>query len=117
MESLNEVNSMQNKDIVISDDQIHAGCLTLYPQKHEVWRDGDLVLLTRMEYALLLYLIYHANNVIGREELMLKVWGYAACCSTRTVDVHVLRIRKKLQISEAIQTVHRVGYLFNTMRL
>lgn len=114
MDSLNEVDPMRQDDILVSDDLIRAGCLTLHPARKEVWRDGTMIILTRMEYALLLYLVCHANSVIGREELMLRVWGYASLGYSRTVDVHILHLRKKLSLQQGIQTIYRVGYLFDT---
>lgn len=113
MDSLNEVDPMHQDDILVSDDLIRAGCLTLHPARQEVWRDGTMIILTRMEYALLLYLVCHANCVIGREELMQRVWGYPSLGYTRTVDVHVLHLRKKLNLQQGIQTIYRVGYLFD----
>ncbi|MBE5783023.1 MAG: winged helix-turn-helix transcriptional regulator [Clostridiales bacterium] len=66
--------------------------------------------LTQQEYTLLVALAKHPNEPISRENLLQAAWGYAAAGGTRTVDVHIQRLRKKLGIP-CIETVFRKGYL------
>ena len=80
--------------------------------RQEVYRDGEAVYLTKKEYALLTVLIDHPNVALTRERLLFLVWGYTVAGDTRTVDVHVKQLRKKLGWQERICTVFRVGYRF-----
>ena len=72
--------------------------------------DGRPCSLTPQEFTLLMVLLDNANHPVQREGLLLGAWGYASLGDTRTVDVHIQRPRKKLQLS-CIETVFRVGYL------
>jgi len=76
---------------------------------------GDAVRLSAKEMELLRFLVNHRGQVLSREVLLDKVWNYDAEVSTRTVDTHVLNLRRKLRDSPPnryIQTVHGVGYKF-----
>lgn len=71
--------------------------------------DGQRVELTAQEFALLLALMESPDIPISREQLLRKAWGYQSMGETRTVDVHVQRLRKKLG-GERIETVYKCGY-------
>lgn len=71
--------------------------------------DGRRVELTAQEYALLLALMEKPDTPISREQLLRTAWGYQSMGETRTVDVHVQRLRKKLG-SDYIETVYKCGY-------
>ena len=71
--------------------------------------DGERIELTAQEYALLLELLENADMPVSREELLYKAWGYQSMGETRTVDVHVQRLRRKLG-EERIETVYKCGY-------
>jgi DNA-binding response OmpR family regulator len=73
--------------------------------------------LTLKEFSLLKFLIQHQGQVFSRDKLLDVVWGYQRFSKTRTVDVHVRRIRKKLGLGseEYIQTIISVGYLFKPL--
>ena len=71
--------------------------------------DGERVELTAQELALLLALMENPDMPISREQLLRKAWGYQSIGETRTVDVHVQRLRKKLGV-ERIETVYKCGY-------
>ena len=81
-----------------------------------VTRDGVPVDLSALELRLLRYFVEHPGIVIGRQELLDKVWGYAAKAVTRTVDVHVAQLRQKIERTpsrpELLVTVHGLGYKF-----
>ncbi|MNP40943.1 Sensory transduction protein regX3 [compost metagenome] len=85
--------------------------------EREVWKDGERAGLTNKEYDLLLFLVTHHRKVHTRSELLDKVWGFDFAGDTRTVDIHVQRIRKKLdsgvQGISMIETVFGVGYKLN----
>lgn len=75
--------------------------------------DGKPVRLTRREYELLRYLIANRNRVISRDRLLERVWGYERVVDTRSVDVHVGRLRGKLGgASRQIETIVGLGYRF-----
>jgi DNA-binding response OmpR family regulator len=76
--------------------------------------DSERVILTRKEYELLALLVQHAGEIIPRHALLLQVWGYSAEIRTRTLDVHVRRLRKKLggYAEQYIETIFGVGYRF-----
>jgi DNA-binding response OmpR family regulator len=82
----------------------------------EIHRNGRPVILTRKEFKTLAYLIKNPRRVISRDELLNEVWGYENYPCTRTVDNHILRLRKKLEPEPAhpmhFQTVHSAGYKF-----
>jgi two-component system alkaline phosphatase synthesis response regulator PhoP len=85
-------------------------------RKAEVWRGGEPVALSALEYKLLAYLIERRGVVLSRDELLDRVWGYDATPTTRTVDVHVATLRQKIETNPAkphwILTVHGLGYRF-----
>jgi DNA-binding response OmpR family regulator len=74
--------------------------------------------LTRKEYDLLALLIQNAGEVVTRETLLLRVWGYSNQIRTRTLDVHIRRLRKKLgeHSGTYIETIFSVGYRFQPFR-
>ncbi|MFW5855960.1 MAG: response regulator [Halanaerobiaceae bacterium] len=93
---------------------IKNGSLEVNLNSHEVRLKGEVVELTPKEFALVKYLIINKNNVLSREVLLDKIWGYSYAGDTRTVDVHIRRLRKKIG-EEFIQTVRGVGYKFVEM--
>jgi len=76
--------------------------------------DSERMTLTRKEYDLLSLLVQHAGEIIPREALLMRVWGYGAEIRTRTLDVHVRRLRKKLGVyaDQYIETIFGIGYRF-----
>jgi two-component system alkaline phosphatase synthesis response regulator PhoP len=77
---------------------------------------GREVALTRKEFDLLVYFLAHRGEVVTRERLLDEVWGYDRFPTTRTVDTHVLRLRRKFETDPDrplwILTVHGQGYRF-----
>ena len=76
--------------------------------------DSARIVLTRKEYDLLALLVQHAGQIVPRDVLLLRVWGYGAEIRTRTLDVHVRRLRKKLGVyaDQYIETIFGIGYRF-----
>jgi DNA-binding response OmpR family regulator len=76
--------------------------------------DGQRIILTRKEYDLLALLVQHAGEIIPREALLMRVWGYSMEIRTRTLDVHIRRLRKKLGVyaDQYIETIFGIGYRF-----
>ena len=98
-------------------EEITVGGLTLDRREHVVRRRGERVELTAKEYDLLELLMKHPRRVYSREVLMNVVWGYDYQGEFRTVDVHVRRLREKIEENPAqpeyILTKWGVGYYFN----
>ena len=89
--------------------KIAAMCIDL--AGHEVTIDGRSVDLTHQEFALLKFLAQHRGRVFSREQLLNRVWGVNYYGGSRTVDIHVRRLRMKLgSMAEPIETVRGVGY-------
>jgi two-component system alkaline phosphatase synthesis response regulator PhoP len=76
------------------------------------------LVLTRKEYELLSLLVRNAGEIIPRDALLWRVWGYSAQIRTRTLDVHIRRLRKKLGTysEQYIETIFGVGYRFQPFR-
>ncbi|WBW99023.1 response regulator transcription factor [Oceanirhabdus sp. W0125-5] len=102
-ENPSRVNKLEKLDDEITVDVIGE----------RVYKKGKEVQLKRKEGALFFYLYSNRNRVFSREELLNKVWGYDYYGGTRTVDVHVRRIRAKLGLSgnSHIETVFGIGYV------
>ncbi len=93
------------------DNRLTYGPLTVDLDRHIVRTNGDEVRLTAKEFLLLQYLMEHRGRVLSRDLLLSDVWGYSYTGGTRTVDVHVRRLREKLpMLSHAIVTVKQFGY-------
>ena len=87
------------------------GPLTIDREHHLVTNDGREVRLTAKEFLLLEYLVRHKGRVLSRDRLLSDVWEYSYTGGTRTVDVHVRRLREKLPLlSSALLTVKQFGY-------
>ena len=86
-------------------------------ERHEVMVDDKLVNMTLKEFELLEILVRNKGKILKRETLLDKVWGYEYIGETRTVDVHIRYIRKKIEKDDKnpryIETVRGVGYRFN----
>ena len=95
-------------DIVTVDN------MTINLATYQVYIDEEPVDLTLMEYSLLSFLATHPSRAYSRETLLHRVWGFEYCGETRTVDVHIRRVRSKVgpQVAAHIVTVRGVGYLF-----
>ena len=87
------------------------GSIAVDTERHVVSLNGEAVTLTAKEFLLLEYLLQHKGRVLSRDLLLTDVWGYRYTGGTRTVDVHVRRLREKLPLlAEAIVTVKQFGY-------
>ena len=100
------VPSLQSSDPAIRVDVRHA----------RVTRDGKPISITAHEFRLLHYLVNRPGRCVSRGELLKTVWGYAKSSTTRTVDMHIANLRKKLESNpkfpELILTIPKVGYMF-----
>ena len=90
---------------------VHYGPIAIDADRHTVTLDGREVRLTAKEFLLLQYLVQHRGRVLSRDLLLTDVWGYQYTGGTRTVDVHIRRLREKLPVlNESIETVKQFGY-------
>jgi DNA-binding response OmpR family regulator len=87
------------------------GPIAIDADRHTVTLDGREIKLTAKEFLLLQYLVQHRGRVLSRDLLLTDVWGYQYTGGTRTVDVHIRRLREKLpMLNESIETVKQFGY-------
>ena len=92
----------KNSDIILD--------LEINLAEHTVRKNGMEISLKPMEFELLCVLAKNRNIAISREELLRMVWGVDYMGETRTVDVHIGQLRKKLDLSEHIKTISKLGY-------
>ena len=92
--------------------------LEVYYRQRVAKLDGQTIDLTRKEYDLLAVLVQNAGEIVRREVLLERVWGYSSEIRTRTLDVHIRRLRKKLgsYSEQYIETIFSVGYRFQPYR-
>jgi len=95
-----------------------SGPLTIDDASYTATAFGSSIDLTYTEFELLKYMVGHEGRVLTREQLLSDVWGYDYFGGTRTVDVHIRRLRAKLgpRLEHCIQTVRNVGYRFSPVR-
>lgn len=105
---------MRRTEMIKSSDteEITVGSLRILPGSFEVYKNGKKLSLTLKEYELLLYLANNKNKVLTRDQLLDEIWGYEYYGETRTVDVHIRYLRKKIEDDQEkyIETVRGVGY-------
>jgi DNA-binding response OmpR family regulator len=104
----------RGRDSAAGDDMIHIGDLSIDSHSYTTRLRGEALALTYKEFELLKYLAQHPGRVFSRDQLLREVWGYDYFGGTRTVDVHVRRLRAKLgpRFETMIGTVRQVGYKF-----
>ena len=100
----------------IAEAELESGSIRLVPTRHEVWAGDQAVALGPIEFRLLRFLMSHPNRVYSRTQLIDQVWGQSRYIEDRTVDVHILRIRKALgkQAAVHVHTVRGTGYQFQS---
>jgi two-component system, OmpR family, alkaline phosphatase synthesis response regulator PhoP len=96
---------------------VRYGPLAIDVDRHTVHVNGEEVRLTAKEFLLLLYLTQHRGRVLSRDLLLSDVWGYQYTGGTRTVDVHIRRLREKVPLlADAIVTIKQFGYKLEDRR-
>lgn len=98
-----------------SSDYISIDGMTVNLATYQVSVGGEPLDLTYLEYALLSFLVTHPGRTYSRDALLRRVWGFDYYGGSRTVDVHVRRVRAKLgpELAQRLETVRGVGYLWN----
>lgn len=84
--------------------------LKIYEEERIIKKENETIDLTLKEFELMLILVKNKNIALSREYLLEKIWGYEYMGETRTIDTHIQKIRKKLDITDSIKTVYKIGY-------
>jgi two-component system response regulator RegX3 len=104
----------------VSGEAIVVGDVALDPDRHEVYIRGELVNLPLKEFELLALLLENAGRVLTRETLIDRVWGHDYVGDTKTLDVHVKRLRAKVEVDPStparIVTIRGLGYKYEVPR-
>ena len=113
-ELVTRIKHLVKRDSDISTEQIRTAGITIDPDKYEVYVNGKLVTLTFKEYELLKFLASHPGRVFTRDTLLNQVWSEDYFGGDRTVDVHIRRLRSKIEDPSHIyiETVRNIGYRF-----
>ena len=100
----------------VASPALQHGIVRLDSVRHEVWVGKKQVGMGPTEFRLLRFLMAHPNRVYSRSQLLDQVWGQNSYIEERTIDVHILRLRKALgkKASGHIRTIHSAGYQFYT---
>ena len=109
-------NSPKEDETTSNSEVLVEGAVRLDPERHELSVDGELVSLALREFELLSYLMENSGRVVTRESLMQNVWGWDYIGDTKTIDVHVKRLRSKIESDPSaplrISTIRGVGYRY-----
>ena len=93
-----------------SNNTIHYGDITMNNDEHTVKKGDDYVSLTPKEFDILAFFLQNQDIALTRERLLATVWGYEFMGETRTVDIHVQQIRKKMGLHNKLVTIPKLGY-------
>ena len=100
----------------IAEEIVHFADVTVDAGRRKIMRGGEVVSVTPAEYNLLLFFVQNVDRPLTRDVILNAAWGYHFYTNTRTVDVHVSRLRHKLESNPATPrhflTIHGVGYRF-----
>jgi DNA-binding response OmpR family regulator len=100
----------------INEEVVCFGDVEVNIALRRIWRRGEEVRMPPGEFNLLLFFLRNVDMPLTRETLLSQVWGYQVQPKTRTVDVHVVRLRQKLEpdpdVPQHFQTIHGFGYRF-----
>ena len=102
------------KQTSVQQQTYQNGPLTIFPRQYEATIDGATLQFTRQEFALLMFFVRRKGDVLSRELLLKEVWDYDFVGDTRIVDVHVSRLREKIEENpkdpQFIKTIRGLGY-------
>ena len=93
-----------------SNNTIHYGDITMNIDEHTVKKGDDYVSLTPKEFDILAFFLQNQDIALTRARLLATVWGYEFMGETRTVDIHVQQIRKKMGLHNKLVTIPKLGY-------
>lgn len=93
--------------------------VVVYPERHEVYRNDQLIELTAKEFRLLVYLLENQGHVLTRDQLLQHVWGYDYIGDTNVTDVYIRYLRKKIDHNASVSLIHTVrgvGYVMKVVK-
>ena len=97
--------------------EITIGNIAMSPLRYEAKVDNEIIELRPREFELLYYLCENAGNIVSRDKLFSKVWGYSFAGNSKTLDVHIQRIRERIEVNpkspKRLVTIRGVGYKLN----
>ena len=97
--------------------EITIGNIAMNPLRYEAKIDNEVIELRPREFELLYYLCENAGNIVSRDKLFSKVWGYSFSGNSKTLDVHIQRIRERIEVNpkspKRLVTIRGVGYKLN----
>ena len=97
--------------------EITIGNIAMSPLRYEAKVDNEIIELRPREFELLYYLCENAGNIVSRDKLFSKVWGYSFAGNSKTLDVHIQRIRERIEVNpkspKRLITIRGVGYKLN----
>lgn len=85
-------------------------------EEHTCKKNGQLIYLTPKEFEVLVFFLQHKDVAVSRERLLSAVWGFEYEGETRTIDIHIQQLRKKLNLKECLVTIPKLGYRLESMR-
>ncbi len=110
----------RRKNIMREESTLKLGPIELHKQDELVTLNGEVVKLTAKDFQLTKYMLEHQGELVSREQLLKSIWGISETVNTRTVDVHMSRIRRKLEINPdmgyRIKTIYQYGYRLEKVR-
>ena len=109
MRRFEKAHQIRHKETATEDS---ASVVSISEKERVVMQKGRLIELTPKEYELLCYLLRHPREALSRQVLLEEVWGYDFMGDTRTVDIHIQRLRKKMSLDGHLLTVFGVGYKY-----
>ena len=116
-ELIARVNALLRRSTDGARSLIESNGMSLNTHNHTLQINGENLYLKPREYGLLQYLMKNPNRILSRNQLLDGAWGRSVYVEERTVDVYIVRLRKKLEPSGksgVIKTIHGVGYVYNT---
>ena len=116
-ELIARVNALLRRSTDGARSLIESNGMSLNTHDHSLQINGENLYLKPREYGLLQYLMKNPNRILSRNQLLDGAWGRSVYVEERTVDVYIVRLRKKLEPSGksgVIKTIHGVGYVYNT---
>ena len=100
-----------------TENILEVGKIKIDTLERTVLLDGNPVILPAKEYDLLLFLVRNKNIALYRETIFEQVWQEPYLGNTRTIDLHIQRLKKKLDLGDAIETIYKIGYKFRAEKL
>ncbi|WP_042419432.1 response regulator transcription factor [Geomicrobium sp. JCM 19038] len=102
-----------------SESMLTLADVVVYPERHEVYRNDQLIELTAKEFRLLVYLLENQGHVLTRDQLLQHVWGYDYIGDTNVTDVYIRYLRKKIDHNASVSLIHTVrgvGYVMKVVK-